>query len=156
MKIAKIAQPESSPRRRIKRPRLSQTDGLARRAHACAKRDQLPTSRAAGPSVSTASERLHPRDGNTSLTLQSGTFGDHPRGSPPDTLSGRRLRRVDVNLHACAAPTVQVNVRVFGSPLEVKTNPHSNVDLSGPTWKRRTGLFALEALRGTFEIWYAR
>ncbi|NNN00549.1 MAG: nucleotidyltransferase family protein [Acidimicrobiaceae bacterium] len=59
---------------------------------------------------------------------------------------GRRLRQRRRSILACAARHGASNVRVFGSTARGEDQPNSDVDLVVDL-DRKTGLFALEALR---------
>lgn len=122
--------------------RLSQTE-VARRAHVAQSVISAYESGRREPSISTL-ERLVRATGHK-LVLDLERLSDYPLGLPQTPL-GRRLRRRRRAILDCAARHGASNVRVFGSTARGEGRPDSDVDLVVDLDKR-TGLFALEALR---------
>ena len=121
---------------------LSQTD-VARRAGVAQSVISAYESGRREPSLSTL-ERLVQATGHR-LVLELERSSDYPPGLP-DTPLGRRLRQRRRSILACAARHGASNVRVFGSTARGEDQPDSDVDLVVEL-DRKTGLFALEALR---------
>ncbi|MBU6515035.1 MAG: helix-turn-helix domain-containing protein [Acidobacteriota bacterium] len=122
--------------------RLSQTD-VALRAGVAQSVISAYESGRREPSLSTL-ERLVQATGHR-LVLELERSSDYSPGLP-DTPIGRRLRQRRRSILACAARHGASNIRVFGSTARGEDQPNSDVDLVVDL-DRKTGLFALEALR---------
>ena len=121
---------------------LSQTD-VARRAGVAQSVISAYESGRREPSLSTLERLVHATGHRLVLELERSS--DYPPGLP-DTPLGRRLRQRRRSILACAARHGASNIRVFGSTARGEDQPNSDVDLVVDL-DRKTGLFALEALR---------